>query len=116
MSGSHSTYFINTNINDNFSISCSHTKTSIYVYGKLICGKRPFYNIPIHKLAALCLIAWRDGNDSSSNFCLAIAGRRIVCGVGLGVLSLIGLVDIVIRIALSILTSPFPQINPKSFY
>lgn len=88
-------YFLNTPY-----LSSNHQKTHISYGGDLLTINQPIYHIPVHVGVAIVLGMWRD--DSSSS--LPLTARRITYSIALGLLAIIGIVDVVIRIALAAFT------------
>jgi hypothetical protein len=99
-------YFINYRCKS-FTFACSHTSTSICFSDHLIKIDKPIYQIPVHILPAMCLSAWRD---EQSSFLTKVASR-IVTGVALGALAIIGVVDAVVRVSLAIFTYSFANVE-----
>lgn len=96
-------------INNSF-ISSTHEKTTFGASENFISINKPIYRIPIHVFSAIYLCAWRD-NESSM---VPIVARRITCGITLGVLAALGLIDTIVRIVSAIFILAIKQsINPS---
>lgn len=72
-------------------------KTYIQCCGSLLIFNQPAYYMPIHLIGASFISLWRN----QSGNCLGMAARRVVCGVALVALAIVGIVDVVVRLGLA---------------
>lgn len=80
-------------INNSF-ISSTYERTTFNASGNLIAINKPIYRIPLHVFLTINLCAWRDSESSI----VPIAVSRITCGIALAALSILGLIDAIVRI------------------
>jgi hypothetical protein len=81
--------------------SSNNQETHAHFCEQLIIIKKPIYYIPIQILGASLLCVWR--NQATS--CLGIVARRVTCGIALGTLAIIGIIDTVARLGLAFFKS-----------
>jgi hypothetical protein len=98
-------------INNSY-ISSTHEKTNFCAGDNLISINRAVYHIPVHIIATVFLALWRDEATST----LDTIARRITCGLALGALAFVGIVDTVIRLAFAFFSALIGSFETYSIF